>query len=134
VKCYVWSNALYGAETWTLRKRDIQYLESFEMWTWRKMQKIKWTEKIRNEDVLQRIGESRKLIGKIRRRKANWVGHHLRRECMIKEVIEGKLEGRRAMGRKRFQLIDELRKNKESYQDLKAIAANREKWRARYNM
>jgi hypothetical protein len=35
VKCYIWSIALYGAETWTLRKGDQKYLESFEMWCWR---------------------------------------------------------------------------------------------------
>jgi hypothetical protein len=40
VKCYVWSIALYGAETWTLRKIDQKYLESFEMWCWRRMEKL----------------------------------------------------------------------------------------------
>jgi hypothetical protein len=33
-KCYIWSMALYGAETWTLRAADHKYLESFEMWCW----------------------------------------------------------------------------------------------------
>jgi len=40
VKCYVWSIALYGAETWTLRAVDQKYLENFEMWCWRRMEKI----------------------------------------------------------------------------------------------
>jgi hypothetical protein len=40
VKCYVWSIALYGAETWTLRKLDQKYLESLEMWRWRRVEKI----------------------------------------------------------------------------------------------
>jgi hypothetical protein len=40
VKCYIWSIALYGAETWTFRKVDQKYLESFEMWCWRRMEKI----------------------------------------------------------------------------------------------
>jgi len=43
VKCYVWSIALYGAETWTLRAVDQKHLESFEMWCWRRMEKIIWT-------------------------------------------------------------------------------------------
>jgi hypothetical protein len=42
VKCYIWSMALYGAETWTLRAADQKYLESFEMWCWRRMEKISW--------------------------------------------------------------------------------------------
>jgi hypothetical protein len=49
VKCYIWSVALYGAETWTHRKVDQTYLESFEMWCWRRMEKISWTDRVRNE-------------------------------------------------------------------------------------
>jgi hypothetical protein len=52
VNCYIWSIALYGAETWTLRKVDLKYLESFEMWCWRRMEKISWTDRVRNEEVL----------------------------------------------------------------------------------
>ena len=48
VKCYVWSMALYGAETWTLRAADQKYLESDEMWCWRRMEKIIWTDHVRN--------------------------------------------------------------------------------------
>jgi hypothetical protein len=50
VKCYIWSIAFYGAETWTLRNVDQQYLESFEMWCWRRMEKISWTDRMRNEE------------------------------------------------------------------------------------
>jgi hypothetical protein len=49
--------ALYGAETWTLRKLDRKYLESFEMWCWRRMEKISWTDPINNEAVLHRVKE-----------------------------------------------------------------------------
>jgi len=48
VKCYVWSIALYGAETWTLRAVDQKHLKSFEMWRWRRMEKISWTDHVRN--------------------------------------------------------------------------------------
>jgi hypothetical protein len=51
VKCYIWSVALYGAETWTLRKVDPEYLGSFEMWRKRRME-ISWTNRVRNEEVL----------------------------------------------------------------------------------
>jgi len=47
-KCYIWSIALYGAETWTLRAVDQKHLESFEMWFWRRMEKISWTDHVRN--------------------------------------------------------------------------------------
>jgi hypothetical protein len=49
VKCYIWSKALCGAEKWTLRKVDQKYLERFEMWCWRRMEKISWTDRVRNE-------------------------------------------------------------------------------------
>jgi hypothetical protein len=48
--------ALYGSETWTLRTLDRKYLETFEMRCWRRMEKIKWSEKINNE-VFERIGD-----------------------------------------------------------------------------
>ena len=55
VKCYIWSMALYGAGTGTLRAADQKYLESFEMWCWRRMEKISWIDHVRNEEVLLRV-------------------------------------------------------------------------------
>ena len=52
VKCYIWSMAFYGGEIWTLRAADQKYLESFEMWFWRRKEKISWTDHVRNEEVL----------------------------------------------------------------------------------
>jgi hypothetical protein len=94
VKCYIWSVALCGAQTWTLGKVDQKYLESFDMWCWRRMEKISWTDRVRNEEVLHRVKEVRNIVHTIKRRKANWIGHILRRNCLLKHVIEGKLEGR----------------------------------------
>ena len=51
--------ALYGAETWTLREADQKYLESFEMWCRRRIEKISWTDHVRNEEVLLRVSEQR---------------------------------------------------------------------------
>jgi hypothetical protein len=87
VKCYIWSIALYGAETWTLWKMDQKYLESFEMWCWRRMEKISWTGRVRNEEVLHRVKEERNILHTIKRRKANSIGHILRRNCLLKHVI-----------------------------------------------
>ena len=73
VKWYVWSIALYGAETWTLRAVDQKHLGSFEMWCWRRMEKISWTDHVRNEEVLLRVKEQRNILHEIRKRKANWL-------------------------------------------------------------
>jgi hypothetical protein len=57
VKCYIWSITFYGAKTWTLRKVDQKYLESFEMWYWRRIEKISWTDRVENEELLRKVGE-----------------------------------------------------------------------------
>ena len=82
--------ALYGAENWTLRAADQKYLESFEMWYWRRMEEISWTDHVRNAEVLLRVNEQRNIIREIRKRKANWIGNLLRRKWLLKQVIEGK--------------------------------------------
>jgi hypothetical protein len=92
VKCYIWSIALYSAETWTLRAVDLKHLESFEMWCWRRMEKISWTDHVRNE-VLLRAKEQRNILREISTRKANWLGHILPRNCLLQRVIEGKIKG-----------------------------------------
>jgi hypothetical protein len=48
---------------------------------------------VRNEEVLLRVSEQRIILHEIRKRKANWIGHILRRNCLLKEVIEGKIKG-----------------------------------------
>jgi hypothetical protein len=65
------------------------------------MEKIRWTDRVRNEEVLHRVKEERSILNTIKRRKANWIGHILRRNCLLKHMIEGKLEGRiEVMGRR----------------------------------
>jgi hypothetical protein len=66
VKCYIWSIAFYGAEMCTLRKVDQKYLESFEMCL-RRMVKISWTDRLRNEEVLHRVKEERNILHTIKK-------------------------------------------------------------------
>jgi len=88
VKCYIWSTALYGAETGMLWAVDQKQLESFERWCWRRMDKISWTHHVRNEEVLLRDKEQWNILYEIRKRKANWIGHILHRNCLLQRVIE----------------------------------------------
>jgi len=128
IKCYIWSMALYGAETWTLRATDQKYLESFEMWCWRRMEKISSTDHVRNEEVLLRVNEQRNILHEIRKREANWIVHILRRNCLLKQVIEGKINGEmevaRRRGRRRKKLLDDL-KDRRGYSHLKEEALGR---------
>jgi hypothetical protein len=135
VKCYIWSIALYGAETWTLRAVDQKHLKSFEMWCCRRIEKIKWIDYVRNKDVLLRVKEQRNILHEIRKRKANWVGHILRVNFHLQWVIEGKKQGGiEVTGRRERRLrklLDDL-KERRGYSHLKEEALNRTMWRARF--
>jgi hypothetical protein len=62
LKYCIWSTALCGAETWTLQKVDQKYLGSFQIWCWRRMEKISWTDHVRNEEVLDSIKEEGNIL------------------------------------------------------------------------
>ena len=83
---------------------------------------------MRNEEVLLRVSEQRNILHEIRKRKANWIGHILRRNCLLKQVIEGKIKGEmevtRRRGRRRKKLLDDL-KYRRGYCHLKEEALDR---------
>ena len=89
---------------------------------WRRMEKISWTDHVRNEDVLLRVNEQRNILHEIRKWKAIWIGHILRRNCLLKQAIEGKIKGEmevtRRRGRRRKKLLDDL-KDRRGYSYLK---------------
>jgi hypothetical protein len=99
------------------------------------MEKIIWTDHVRNEDVLLRVREQRNILHEIRKRKANWIGHFLRRNCILQRVIEGKIKGgievTRRRGRRRRKLLDDL-KERRGYSHLKEETLDRTMWRARF--
>ena len=72
------------------------------------MERISWTEKITNEEILRKVGEKRSMVETIVRRKKNWIGHIMRGDGLMKEVMERKMEDKRERGRKRIGMIDEL--------------------------
>jgi len=135
VKCCIWSLALYRAEAFTLRRVDQKHLESFEMWCWRRMEKIVWTDRVRKEEVLLRVKEQRNILHEISKRKSNWIGHILLRNCLLQRDIEGKIKGgievTGSRGRKRRKLLD-VHKERRGYSHLKEEALDCTVWRARF--
>ena len=89
---------------------------------------------MRNE-VLLRVKEQRNILHEIRKRKANWIGHILRRNCLLQRVTEGKIQGeievRGRRGRRCRKLLDDL-KERIGYSHLKEEALDRTMWRARF--
>ena len=122
------------AETWTLRAVDQKHLESFEMCCWRRMEKISWTDHVRNE-ILLRVKEERNILQEISKRKANWIGHILRRNCLLQwdteSKIKGGIEGTVRRRRRRRKLLDDLKERK-GYSHLKGEALDRTVWRNRF--
>ena len=97
------------------------------------MEKISWTDHVRNEEVLLRVNEQRNILHEISKWKANWIGHILRRNCLLKQVIEGlikrEMEVTRRRGGRRRKLLDDL-KERTGYSHLKEEALDRTMWRA----
>jgi len=71
---------------------------------------------VTNEEVLHGVKEEKNILHKIKKRKANWTGHILHRNCLLKHVIERKIEGtigvKARRGRRRMQLLHELKGKK----------------------
>ena len=61
-----------------------------------------------NAVVLKRVGEVRIMLELIRKRKRNWLGHWLRRNCLLKGALEGMVNGKKSRGRRRYQMIDNI--------------------------
>jgi len=77
------------------------------------MEKISWTDHVRNEVVLLRVKEQRNILHEINKRKANCIGHILRINCLLQRVNEGKIKGRIEVTgrrrRRRRKLLDDLK-------------------------
>ena len=94
------------------------------MCCWRRMEKIKWSEKVTNEQVLESIGEKRTLLNNILRRIVNWVGHILRRNGLLHDAIEGQMTKVKGIRRRKTQLLD-YKRNRIRYWQLKEEAEDR---------
>jgi hypothetical protein len=90
---------------------------------------------VRNKNVLLRVKEQRNILHDICKRKANWIGHILRRNCLLQRVIEGKIKGEIEVtgrrGRRRRKLLDDLKETR-GYSNLKEEALDCTIWRARF--
>ena len=128
--CYVFSVILYGCETWTLTKALIDKLEACEMWFLRRMGKISWKQKIRNEDVLKQLEIKKSLLSTIKERKLKFFGHTKRHDSIMKNILEGKLQGKRPRGRPRAQWCDNIKEwTGFSMAESTRLARQREEWR-----
>ena len=86
---------LYCCETWILYLNDIKRLAAFEMWIYRRLGRIPWTETRTNQYVLNHLNVTKSLMKDIKSRKLKYFGHVKRHQNILKSVLEGVTEGRR---------------------------------------
>ena len=113
VKSLVWSVALYGAESWSLKLSDMKKIESFELWVWRRMLQVSWKDRRTNEWIRQRVGVTEKegLLAHLKKRKLSMYGHWKRRSgSLVQMTVEGEVEGKARPGRRKTAWIDNIRK------------------------
>lgn len=101
IKTLIWPVMIYGTEGWTLRKKDERKIRSAEMWCYRRLLRVSWTEHRTDANILQQLGERRSLLELVIRRKLTYFGHACRHsECgLMKLVFQGKVNGKRGRGR-----------------------------------
>ena len=108
LKCYVWSVARYAAETWIMSKSVERRVNAFEMWTYRRINRIEWTEKISNEDALKKVGvDSPNLLKIIRGSKRRFIRSKMEKDELFKLVAYGEIPGKRSRGRRRITMLDQ---------------------------
>ena len=102
---FIYPLLLYGREGRTLSTAMHKRLEATEMWFYRKILRITYTDRIKNGDLLSRIDMKRQLIKKVRRQQMKFFGHVIRNEDIENLVISGKIEGKRSRGRARMTYV-----------------------------
>ena len=97
VKALIWPVITYEAEGWTLKKANERRLEAAEMWCYRKMLRISWTEKRTNKSTSDELQTRRELLAQFIKRKMTFFGHACRKnKCnLVKTRILGMMPGKR---------------------------------------
>src|SRR6218665_615051 len=130
VRTLIFPTVLYGCETWTMTKKMEKKINACEMWIWRKMQRISWTEKKTNESVHMEIGieEVETLQQTAPRRKLGFFGHVMRSDGLEKRMMLAFGDGRRRRPRRKW--MDEIHEvTGMKLAELRDVTAERKPWR-----
>src|SRR6267154_6306090 len=106
----MWSVVLYGCETWTLLQDEINRLQVLGCGYGEDCKKISWKEKIRNDEILAMVNEERCPIRTITQRKKNWIGHVLRGNELLRDMMKGRMMGKKRAGKPREEMSSDLKK------------------------
>ena len=119
VKAMVFPMVMYGCESWSLKKAELQRIDAFELWCWRRLLRVPWTARRSNQSILKEICSECSLEGLMLKLKLQHFGHLMQRaDSFEKTLMLGKIEGRRR-GQQRMRRLGELWE----------LAMDREAWR-----
>ena len=98
---------MYGCESWTVKKAECRKIDAFELWCWRKLLRVPWTERRSNQSILKEISPGCSLEGLMLKLKLQYFGHLMRRaDSLEKTLMLGRIGGRRRRGRQRMRWLD----------------------------
>ena len=98
---------MYGCESSTIKKAELQRIDAFEMWCWRRLLRVSWTARRSNQSILKEISPGCSLEGLMLKLKFQYFGHLMGRvDSFEKNPMLGKIEGRRRRGRQRMRWLE----------------------------
>ena len=101
LKSLIWPVMMYGCEAWTLRSDEVNKIDAAELWFYRRLLRVSWTDKRTNESILSELNTRRILSSEINKRRLRYVGHAVRHKntSLMSKVLMGRVEGKRKQGR-----------------------------------
>ena len=132
VKSMVFPVVMYGCESWTIKKSEHQRIDAFELWCWRRLLRVPWTERRSNKSILKEISPEYPLEGLMLKLKLQNFGHLMQRaNSLEKTLMLGKIEGRRRRRWQRTRRFDGISDSMGmSLSKLQEMVRDREAWRA----
>ena len=107
VRAMVFPVVTYGCESWTVKKAERQRIDAFELWCWRRLLRVPWTERRCNQSILKEISPGCSLEGLMLKLKLQYFGHLMQRvDSLEKTLMLGGIGGRRRRGQQRVRWLD----------------------------